>query len=152
MARARAVAHPTSYALDPTWAVAILFSSHRERVMANNGCPSCGGAELRVLPFVTLFSSVAYFRCLTCRDVWCITREESHAQRITKFADKEAPHERAVLFTCPHCGDTLDFDGSRVEEGIADSTVALFSCRGHGLFRFTNGSGLEVATFVTDRA
>ncbi len=112
--------------------------------MAHNGCPSCGGAELRVLPFVTRFSSVAYFRCPTCGDVWCINKEEgSHAERITKLKERQPPDEHAVLFTCPDCGDTLRFDGYYVEDdGPAENTVVLFSCGGHGFFRFASGKGL----------
>jgi hypothetical protein len=131
-----------SLRLDRTSAVAILLRSHRERVMANNACPSCGVVGLRALPSLDGFSAVAYFRCPSCTQVWCIRRDDgASVRRITGVSSGEKPDEDALLFTCPHCSAPLYFDGVRGEDG----SRVMFFCRTHGFFRFTNDEGL-VAT------
>lgn len=107
-----------------------------------NGCPSCGGAALRVLPFATTFADVAYFRCATCGDVWTIGVNKSEAaRRITHGPHTHAP-EQAIIFTCPECNAPLTLD--RVVVGQSVTTVT-FGCSMHGHFTLTDQKGLTPA-------
>jgi hypothetical protein len=110
--------------------------------MASNGCPSCGAAALRVLPSLNGFAAVAYFRCHSCTEVWCIhTDDGASARCITGASGSNSPNKDVPLFTCPECAAPLAFDGVRGEH---ESRV-MFVCLTHGFFRFTNDNGL-VAT------
>jgi len=110
--------------------------------MTSPRCPACAKDSVTVLPHISDFAAVTYYRC-TCGHVWNAAKgNPTRIHHVTPLPGHV--NGRPLPFTCPTCGALLAFDGNRVVVGDQREPyrVEIYLCSEHGLFRFSKYDAL----------